>query len=63
MSYGGMSPLLHMSVQLGLYWDILVDVRRFCDWVWRVTVSTGYMLFRVMANCLTAEVRLGIAAN
>lgn len=57
------AEIAHASPELGLAPDILVDSRSLPDTVWRVTTSVGDMLFRVMANSLTAEVRLGIAAN
>lgn len=60
----GLGQRLHTSPELGLARDILADGRSFCDTARRVTRSVGDMLFfRVMANSLTAEVRLGIAAN
>lgn len=52
-----------MSVEPSLVLNILDEGGSFVDMAWRVTARTGDMVFRVMTNSLTAEERLGIAAN
>ncbi len=52
-----------MSVEPDLVLDLLEERRSFGDMAWGVTARAGDMLFQVMANSLTAEERLGIAAN
>lgn len=52
-----------MSVEQDLVLDLSDERGSFGDMAWGVTARVGDMLFRVMANSLTAEERLGIVAN